>query len=73
MLEGELRVSMTIYYASQRPDLDPSLILDAMQGKIYVNDRQVREIHLYHAIDKDNPRAEITVEPRGNPLFKSKA
>ena len=29
---------------------------------IYENDRQVREIHLYHGIDKANPRAEIEVE-----------
>jgi Holliday junction resolvase RusA-like endonuclease len=30
---------------------------------VYENDRQVREIHQYHAIDKANPRAEIEVEP----------
>lgn len=29
---------------------------------VYENDRQVREIHLYHGIDKVNPRAEIEVE-----------
>jgi len=30
---------------------------------VYVNDRQVREKHVYHDIDKTNPRADIIVEP----------
>jgi Holliday junction resolvase RusA-like endonuclease len=51
-----------IYYASRRPDLDPSLILDALQGRVYRNDRAVREMHLYHHLDRDNPRAEILLE-----------
>lgn len=63
MLEGELKVTMTIYYASRRPDLDESVILDAMQDRIYGNDRQVREKHVYWGLDKENPRAEIKVEP----------
>ena len=78
MLTGELRVTLRIFYASQRPDLDESVILDVLQAKyskadgqggrrlvrrgVYVNDRQVREKHVYHAIDKQNPRAEIVVE-----------
>lgn len=61
LLTGRLRVDMTIYYASERPDLDESLVLDVMQGYIYKNDRAVREKHVRHAIDKANPRAEIVV------------
>ena len=64
LLEGELAVTMTIYYASRRPDLDESLVLDAMQGKIYANDRQVREKHIHHGLDKENPRTDITVSHR---------
>lgn len=64
MLEGEVRLDIWIYYATQRPDLDESLILDLLQGKIYANDRQVRERHVYHGIDRDNPRVEITAQPR---------
>ena len=64
LLEGQLRVDMWIYYATQRPDLDESLILDLLQGKVYLNDRQVRERHVYHYIDKENPRVEIAVRPR---------
>jgi Holliday junction resolvase RusA-like endonuclease len=62
MLEGRLRFSAVLYYASERPDLDPSVLLDALQGRLYRNDRQVRELHLVHAIDKLNPRAELLIE-----------
>jgi len=62
MMEGDLRVTIKIWYASRRPDLDPSLIFDLMQGYIYENDRQLKEQHLYWGLDKENPRAEITVE-----------
>jgi Holliday junction resolvase RusA-like endonuclease len=62
LMEGDLRVSITIYYASRRPDLDASLIFDLMQGRIFKNDRQLKEHHLYWGLDPANPRAEITVE-----------
>lgn len=55
-------VKMTIYYPSRRQDLDPSLILDIMQkARVYENDRLVEEMHLFRAIDKDNPRSYIQV------------
>jgi Holliday junction resolvase RusA-like endonuclease len=76
-LSGPVRVTMRVFYASQRPDLDASVILDCLQDRykgkgeareliqkgVYQNDRQVRELHLFHAIDRANPRAEIEVEP----------
>lgn len=91
MMTGPVRVTMRIFYASQRPDLDESVILDVLQARfkrvkgplvkiaegeyahegserkliargVFVNDRQVREKHIFHAIDKSNPRAEIEVE-----------
>jgi Holliday junction resolvase RusA-like endonuclease len=90
MLQGPLRVTIRVWYASERPDLDCSVILDVMQAKfekvidgytkiapgqytkqterrcvrkgVYLNDRQVREQHFFHAIDKANPRAEIEIE-----------
>jgi Holliday junction resolvase RusA-like endonuclease len=63
LLEGDLRISITIYYASRRPDLDESLILDLLQGYVYANDRQIKEKHIYWGgLDKENPRSEITVE-----------
>lgn len=62
LMTGDLRVSMRIYYATRRPDLDESLILDLMQGLIYENDRQVKERHTYWGLDPDNPRSEIIIE-----------
>jgi|TARA_B100001093_G_scaffold212180_2_gene203651 hypothetical protein len=59
----DVRVDIIIYYASRRPDLDESVILDAMQGKVYQNDRQVKQKRIYWGLDKDNPRAIINVSP----------
>lgn len=81
-LEGPVSVSMTIFYATERPDLDESLILDLLQdihsgsgesrkliqAGVYRNDRQVREKHIYHGIDRDSPRVCIRIcslEPKG--------
>lgn len=84
-LQGPVAVSIWIYYDSQRPDLDESLVLDVLQDRwaqpkdkatkkaigprqlvqkgVYANDRQVREKHVYHGIDKENPRVVIEVRP----------
>ena len=61
LLEGDLAVHITIHYASRRPDLDESVILDCMERVIYGNDRQVKDKHIFHGLDKDNPRSEIFV------------
>lgn len=77
MFAGPLRATIRIWYASERPDLDESVILDVLQAKTegtgkdrkiirkgcYWNDRQIREKHIYHAIDRIRPRAEIEIEP----------
>ena len=62
LMSGDIRMHITIYYASRRPDLDESLILDLLQGLVYVNDRQVKERHTYWGLDPKNPRAEIIIE-----------
>lgn len=64
LMAGELAVYIDIYYASERPDLDESIILDALQKRVYANDRQIREKHVRHFIDKDQPRVEMVIEPR---------
>ena len=61
MTDRDVRVELMIYYASRRPDLDESVILDAMQGIVYVNDRQVKQRMAYWGLDKDMPRAVIRV------------
>ena len=59
----DVRVDMVIYYASRRPDLDESVILDAMQGKVYENDRQVKSKHIFWGLDRKRPRTIIRVSP----------
>lgn len=57
-------VTIRIWYASRRPDLDESLILDLLQDVAYHNDRQVKEKHIYWmGVDKGNPRCEIEIAP----------
>ena len=63
MLEGDLAVCMRIFYASRRPDLDESLILDLMQGFVYKNDRQVKHKNVFWGLDKEKPRSIIRVYP----------
>ena len=76
-IEGPVRVTLRMWYASERPDLDESLVLDVLQDRfkghgddrvlvqagVYRNDRQVREKHVYHGIDRLQPRVEVLVEP----------
>jgi hypothetical protein len=52
---------MRIFYASRRSDLDESLVMDFLQGRAYVNDRQIKEKHIYWGLDKLNPRVEIVI------------
>ncbi|CAE6958899.1 RusA family crossover junction endodeoxyribonuclease [Paraburkholderia domus] len=79
-LTGPVCVTLRIFYATERPDLDESVVLDVLQDRysyvyrnkervrelvakgVYRNDRQVREKHIYHGIDRTNPRTEIVVE-----------
>lgn len=67
-LELPVVATITIWYASRRPDLDESLILDLLQVDekkykdkkgVILNDRQVREKHIYWRLDPENPRCEI--------------
>lgn len=83
-LEGPVRVTLRLFYATERPDMDESLLLDVLQDRwtriasinpivpsrrelaqpgVYRNDRQVREKHVFHGIDRKNPRTEVIVEP----------
>lgn len=59
---GDLTFTATIYYPSRRNDLDCSLFQDCLQkAGVIGNDRQLKEIHLYHGLDKLNPRVEFSI------------
>jgi len=84
-LEGPLRITLKLFYASERPDLAEDLVLDVLQDRwayvrrdgvrvrervqdgVFRNDRQIREKHVYHGIDRTHPRVEIIVEPLAEP------
>ncbi len=63
LFTDDVAVGIRIYYASRRPDLDESLILDALQNYAYKNDRQVKAKYILHSLDKENPRTQIIVAP----------
>ena len=63
LIENDVKVELIIYYSSRRPDLDESVILDCMQGKIYANDRQVKQKHVYWGLDRERPRTHVRVSP----------
>jgi Holliday junction resolvase RusA-like endonuclease len=69
---GALRVTADIFYATWRPDLDESLILDGLQGKIFINDRQVVEKRIRRFIDRKFPRARILVEEVEHPEWSGR-
>ena len=57
----DIIVCMKIFYKTRRPDLEESLILDLMEGKIYKNDRSVKLKYIEHGLDKESPRTLIVV------------
>jgi Holliday junction resolvase RusA-like endonuclease len=61
LIEEDVRVDIHIHYATRRPDLDESIILDELQNRVYKNDRQVKEKHVYWHLDRDRPRSHIRV------------
>lgn len=61
-MDKDVGLEATIYYASRRPDLDESLLMDILQkAGVYTNDRLIKEKHIFWGLDKTNPRVEFTV------------
>lgn len=62
---GDVVLHCQIYYSSYRKDLDESLIMDCLQKSgVLENDRQIKEKHIYHAINKECPKTIITLETK---------
>jgi hypothetical protein len=64
-----IRATIHIWYRTHQSDLDPSTLLDALQDKLYANDRAIKELHVFHHIDRENPRATVTLEQRQGDIF----
>ena len=63
LIQGDLFIVIQIFYQTRRPDLDESLILDALQGIAYENDRQIKGKLIIWGLDKQCPRAHVWVYP----------
>jgi Holliday junction resolvase RusA-like endonuclease len=65
LIGGDVLLYCHIFYASRRPDLDESLIMDLLQGVAYTNDRQVKAKVILHGLDKERPRTVIKIAESG--------
>jgi crossover junction endodeoxyribonuclease RusA len=64
-LSGLVSVFIHVYRPRRLGDIDNVLkvLLDALQGKAYVNDSQIVELSIRRFEDKVNPRVEVKVIP----------
>ena len=65
-LAGPVTVEITVYRERKAGDLDNriKIVLDAMQGIFYTDDKQITEIHAYLGDDKHDPRCIVAVAPK---------
>lgn len=65
-LEGDLDVELIFFHGDLRErDTDNfnKLVLDAMSGRVYHDDKQITDLHTRKRYDKENPRIEINITP----------
>jgi Holliday junction resolvase RusA-like endonuclease len=64
LLEGPLGIRVQFYARSRAMDMDNYVgkaLWDALQGVLYVNDKQICESHNYKLYDRKNPRLIVDV------------
>jgi hypothetical protein len=75
LIEDDVALRVDVWYASRRPDLAcMDLIQDLLQGKIYLNDRQVKASMSVWNLDRENPRSRIRLirmEPESSARLSS--
>jgi Holliday junction resolvase RusA-like endonuclease len=62
---GDFRLSCIFYIKRDDSDIDNllKLVMDGLQGVVWVNDKRVRQLgHCEIVVDKLNPRTEVTIE-----------
>jgi Holliday junction resolvase RusA-like endonuclease len=64
-VEGNVELTVHFFFPSMAGDCDNrlKLLLDSLQGRLFVNDRQVKILHSYVQKDAKNPRVEISICP----------
>lgn len=65
LMEGELKVSATLYLPRRVGDTDnyTKALSDALQGPVVENDKQFAEWHVVRRYDKERPRVVVVIEP----------
>jgi len=65
-LHGRLKVTIHLWRPRKAGDLDNriKILIDALQGAAYANDKQIVELHAYRHEDKRNPRADVEIFER---------
>jgi hypothetical protein len=63
LIEEEVEAYIKLYYRTRLPDLDESLVLDLLQGRLIKNDRQVRRKVVDWGLSRDEPRSVIVLRP----------
>lgn len=60
---GPVSVTALFFFPSKRGDLDNRIkvLLDALQGSGYKDDKQVHHLEVTRRIDKTNPRVEVLI------------
>ena len=61
LVTDDVILACHIYYASRRPDLDESLIMDLLQDHVIKNDRQIKAKVVLHGLNRENPHTVIKV------------
>lgn len=65
IIEGHVALVLRFYFKTTARDIDSGLktLLDALQGRIYADDKQVAVLTVYKLKDSKNPRVEVEARP----------
>jgi len=64
LLTGDVKLEIRYFLKTKRKmDLDNlgKLVIDSMSGLVFVDDKQITELHLYKGYCKEKPRVEIEI------------
>lgn len=67
-LTGRLSVTIRLYRPAARGDIDNYLkaLLDALNGILWQDDRQIVELHVYKLLDREDPHAQLEIRTLGS-------
>jgi Holliday junction resolvase RusA-like endonuclease len=68
--EGDVDVTLRVFRPNKRRDAHNAIavLVDALQGHVYKNDRQIRRLLSERCDDEANPRVEVEVYPLNETL-----